>query len=290
MQLVRPLRRVKTVDVQTETRSCTGAAQHRASPRARTASHVHRLQQAASVGLRSWAAHGAASDMTPDHQSTSHQIPGKRCESSHHHLHGRRHRRDSHRSANLVARSVRPRVGRWQRRCRRAIPREHARIGGLSAITAQMTVWFRAVRAIHTQPPSRQLGIDAPRPRERNYVDLAVFRPDLPYERVERLSAEREASPLRAHATGGVKMAQQRVITSLVVVLAFACADERRLCANAGDHNQRQHRHQGIRVSRPRQWPRRQPIRSPVVGCCRYSRTTIGWTCRSTPEIECRAT
>ena len=44
---------------------------------------------------------------------------------------------------------------------------------------------------------------------------------------------------------------------------------ERRLCANAGDPQPTEHRHQGIRVSRPPQWPSRQPIRSPVVGCCR---------------------
>ena len=148
MRPVRPLRRCKTRRVSDRSRSAQGRSAP-ARPRARIASHVHRLHQ----GRRVRCVHFLGSTRRAerhhtDHQSTSHQIPRKPCEPSHNHLHGRRHRRDSHRSANLVVRSARSRVGRWQRRCRRAMPREHARIGVFSAVAAQTSVCFRAVRAI----------------------------------------------------------------------------------------------------------------------------------------------
>ena len=50
-----------------------------------------------------------------------------------------------------------------------------------------------------------------------------------------------------------------------------------------------QHRHQGMRVSLPPQWPRRRANPFSSRWLCRYSRTTIGWRCRGESEIECRA-
>ena len=119
---------VKAVEF-TETRSCTGATKPRKPPGTNNEPRPSPASGAV-VGRSTFLGRTRRGERHhTDHQSTSHQIPGKRCESSHNHLHGRRHRRDSHRSANLVARSVPSRVGRWQRRCRRAMPRERARIG-----------------------------------------------------------------------------------------------------------------------------------------------------------------
>jgi hypothetical protein len=42
------------------------------------------------------------------------------------------------------------------------MPREQARIGALSPVTAQMSVWFRAVCAITLSRRPGTLGVDAP--------------------------------------------------------------------------------------------------------------------------------
>jgi hypothetical protein len=42
------------------------------------------------------------------------------------------------------------------------MPREHARIGVLSAVAPQMSVWFRAVCAIARSRRPGTLGVDAP--------------------------------------------------------------------------------------------------------------------------------
>ena len=83
-------------------------------------------------------------------------------------------------------------------------------------------------------------------------------------------------------------MAQQRVITSLVVVLAFACV------ANAGFAQTQATTTSGPQTSGDqvcrRRWPSRRVIRSPVVGRCSYSRTTIGRRCPAAMIIlGCRA-
>ena len=84
-------------------------------------------------------------------------------------------------------------------------------------------------------------------------------------------------------------MTRQKLKTILGVALAVACV-ARPALAQTQATTTAEHRHQEVRISLPPQWPRRQLIRSPAVGCCRYSRTTTGWTCRSDPEIGCRAT
>ena len=100
-----------------------------------------------------------------------------------------------------------------------------------SAVAAQTSVCFRAVRAITRGRRPGTLGVDAPGHEKaitsisRRFSQIA--------SRASRatLSAEREASPLpctvRREAVR-CKMARQKVTTILVVVLAFACA------ANAG--------------------------------------------------------
>ena len=80
-------------------------------------------------------------------------------------------------------------------------------------------------------------------------------------------------------------MAQQKVITSLVAVLAFACA------ANAGFAQTQatqptEHRHRG-RISLPPQWPRRQPIR--CQSWLRNQQNNNWMDMLSDPEIGCRA-
>ena len=137
-----------------------------------------------------------------DHQSTSHQMPGKRSESSHNHLHKCRQRHDSHRSANLVARSVRSRVGRWQRRCRRAEPRKLARIGVFSAAgpkracASARCVRFRAVRAIAGGRVLARAALMCPSHEKAMASISRRFSHIASQASREALSAEREASPL----------------------------------------------------------------------------------------------
>ena len=129
----------------------------RESPQARTTSHVHRLASSKAGGSTSWAAHGAPTDNRADHQNSWHKMPGKCCESLHTIS---TNVIEATSLRNLVMRSVPSRVGRWQRRCRRAMPREQARIARVSsAVAAQSSVCFRAVRAITRGRCAGTLGV-----------------------------------------------------------------------------------------------------------------------------------
>ena len=201
-----------------------------------------------------------------DHQSTWHEIPRKPCEPSHNHLHGRRHRRDRHRSANLVARSAPSRVGRWQRRCRRAMPREHARIGVfLCGRRANDRVLSRGA-CDHTRPRPGTLGVDAP-DHEKAITSISRrFSHIASRASRETLSAEREASPLPCTWTGGVKDGTAKGHNESGCRSRIRVRGERRLCANAGDNSQRNTDIRGSGSVCRRTWPRRRVIRSPVVG------------------------
>ena len=77
---------------------------------------------------------------------------------------------------------------------------------------------------------------------------------------------------------------------TILASLSHSRAWRTQACANAGDNNQRNTDIRGSRISLPPQWPKRRVIRSPVVGLCSYSRTTIGRRCpAATIALGCRA-
>ena len=83
-------------------------------------------------------------------------------------------------------------------------------------------------------------------------------------------------------------MTRQKVATILGVVVAFACLAKPGLAQTQATEKTAPG-HQGRTVSPP-QWPKRRVTRSPVVGRCSYSRTTIGRRCpAATITLGCRA-
>ena len=97
-----------------------------------------------------------------------------------------------------------------------------------SAVAAQTSVCFRAVCAITRSRRSGTLGVDAPDHEKAITSIWRRFSHIASRGSRETLAAERQASPLPCTWTGGVKDGTAKGHTSLVVVLAFACA------ANAG--------------------------------------------------------
>ena len=99
MRLVRPIRRCKTRRVSDRSAFCTGVLSTSQAEGANSrATSIACIDRGASGASTSWAAHGAPSDIKPDHQNTWHQIPRKSCERSH-----TASRNIAHREANLVA-------------------------------------------------------------------------------------------------------------------------------------------------------------------------------------------
>ena len=97
-----------------------------------------------------------------------------------------RHRRDSHRSANLVARSDHASGdGNGDADAQCLVNRPELTL--LSALTAQMSVWFRAVRAITRGRLQARSALMRPITRRQLRRSCGVSH-RLPHERVERRS------------------------------------------------------------------------------------------------------
>ena len=269
MRLVCLICRCKTHTVSDRSVSAPGCSAP-ARPKARRVRHVHRLTSGAAgtVGgsTFSWAAHGAPSDI----KQTTRAL-------------GTRYR------ANVVSpritistdsSSTRPSpFGEPRCEVRTVTRREMATAMPVRKASRTRQNWRFSLRS----PPNRACDFarcvrsHAVAARARSALVRPTTRRQLrrsrgvshrlPHERVERLSVPGGRHHLcRAHGREASKMAQQKVITSLVVVLAFACA------ANAGFAQTQAtttNGHTDIRGSgsvRRRTWPRRRVIPSPRVG------------------------
>ena len=112
---------------------------------------------------------------------------------------------------NLLMRPVPSRVGRWQRRCRRTMPREQARIGVFRCGGRPNERVLSRGACDHTRSLAGTLGVDAP-DHEKAITSISR-RFSRIASRASRatLSAEREASPLPCTiGQEASKMAQQR--------------------------------------------------------------------------------
>ena len=108
-----------------------------------------------------------------------------------------------------------------------------------SAVAAQTSVCFRAVCAITRSRRSGTLGVDAP-DHERAITSIwRRFSHTASRGSRETLAAERQASPLPCTWTGGVKDGTAKGHNESGCRSRIRVRGERRICANASDHNQR---------------------------------------------------
>ena len=149
-------------------------------------------------------------------------------------------------------------------------------------------VCFRAVRAITRGRVQARAALMCPSTRRQLRRSRGVSH-TLP-ERVRLCSAERRHHLCRAHVTGEVEDDTAEGHNDSGVSFSHSRARRTQRWRKRRRQRQTPHSRQGVRTSRPRHWPKRRVIRSPVVGLCSYSRTTIGRRCpAATIALGCRA-